>query len=409
MNNLFGKQPILLPNNNVDLAKWAVIACDQYTTNMDYWKELSAYIGDAPSTLHLTFPEIFLKEKDIDERIDKINATMKEYTQKGLFKEVPGMILVERTVSEGKKRLGLVLSVDLETYEYQKKDVPILATEATIVERLPVRMRIKENASIELPHILLLIDDKNHEIIEPLYEKRNEYEKLYDFTLNQNGGHICGYHISDTTEIERKFTDLLDEKTQLEKYGYNAKMLFAVGDGNHSMASAKEHWNILKQSLSEEERQNHPARYILVEVVNLYQESMDFKPIHRVVMNCDPTAFIEGLKERLTGSGKLTVVTEEGKKTIPCSADTSKTIRIVQEYLIEYAKNYGAVIDYEHSPEQVCRLATQKNTVGILMPTFDKSKLFNYIIHYGNLPQKSFSIGTEETKRYYIEAKRITL
>ena len=408
MKNLFGKQPILLPKN-VDFSKWAVIACDQYTTNMDYWDQLYSYIGDAPSTLHLIFPEIFLKEKNIDGRIDKINKTMKEYFESGLFREVPGMVLVERTLSDGKKRVGLVLSVDLEAYEYRKKDVPIRATEATIVERLPVRMKIKENASIELPHILLLIDDKKKEIIEPLYENRAEFEKLYDFTLNQNGGHVRGYHIEKTEEIENKFLALLDEKTQIEKYGYDAGMLFAVGDGNHSMASAKEHWNIIKQGLTEEERKNHPARYILVEVVNLYQSAMDFEPIHRVVMNCDVPDFIGELKKVLSGKGELIVVTEDGKQTLACPTEASETIKKVQDFLISYRKDHDVVIDYEHSAEQVLSLAKQKNAVGILMPTFDKAGLFNYIVHSGNLPQKSFSIGTEDTKKYYIEAKRIVL
>ena len=403
---IFGKQPILLPKK-CDLSKWAVIACDQYTTNMNYWQELYDYIGDAPSTLHITFPEIFLKDADIQPRIDKINAEMKRYTEIGFFKEVPGMVLVERTLPSGKKRIGLVMSVDLEQYDYHKVEVPIRATEATILERLPVRMRIKENASIELPHILLLYDDRKKEIVEPIYENRDKLTKLYDFTLNQNGGSVRGYHVPDTEETEKKFLSLLDEKTQIEKYGVNAKMLFAVGDGNHSMASAKEHWNILKQSLSPEERLNHPARYILVEVVNLYQDSMDFEPIHRVVRCADTEAFINGLKKVLSGPKTLTLVSGDKDISIPCPADSAETIKTVQEYLSKGKKENAIEIEYEHSESQVRTLAQQKDTVGMLMPTFDKSTLFNYVVHNGNLPQKAFSIGTEDTKKYYIEAKRI--
>ncbi len=409
MNNLFGKEPILLPSD-CDYSKWAVIACDQYTTNMKYWQDLYDYIGDAPSTLHLIFPEIFLKEKDINPRIDRINAAMKEYTKNGFFKKVPGMILVERTLFNGKKRIGLVLSVDLDSYEYKKANVPIRATEATIVERLPVRMQIKKNASIELPHILLLFDDKEKKIVEPLYENKDKLAKLYDFTLNQNGGKIRGYHVPETEEIEKSFLSLLDEKTQIEKYGKNAGMLFAVGDGNHSIASAKEHWNLLKETLTPEERENHPARYILVEVVNLYQDSMDFEPIHRVVMNCDTSAFIAGLSSVLSGTSSLHIITKDGEATLPCPRNEALTIKKVQEYLIEYKNNHpDTVIDYEHSSNQVRTLGSQNNAVGILMPKFDKSTLFNYVIHYGHLPQKSFSIGTEDTKKYYIEAKRIKL
>ncbi len=403
---LFGRQPILLPKK-CDLSKWAVIACDQYTSNMKYWQELYDYIGDAPSTLHITFPEIFLKDADIQARIDKINDEMRRYTESGFFKEIPGMILVERTLPSGKKRVGLVMSIDLEQYDYHKVEVPIRATEATILERLPVRMRIKENASIELPHVILLYDDRKKEIVEPIYENRDKLEKLYDFTLNQHGGSVCAYHLPDTEELEEKFLALLDEKTQIEKYGVNAKMLFAVGDGNHSMASAKEHWNILKQSLSESERKNHPARYILVEAVNLYQDSMDFEPIHRVVRCKEPINFINNLKTVLSGPKTITIVYDGKDILVPCPDDSAETIKAVQELLTKCKNDNTIEIEYEHSPSQVRALAEQKNTVGVLMPTFDKATLFNYVIHNGNLPQKAFSIGTEDTKKYYIEAKGI--
>ena len=405
-NTIFGKQPILLPND-CDLTKWAVIACDQYTTNKQYWQDLYDYVGDAPSTLHLIFPEIYLKEDDIQPRIDSINNAMREYTKNGFFKEVPGMILVERTLPSGKKRIGLVMSVDLEAYEYRKVRVPIRATEATILERLPVRMRIKENASIELPHILLLYDDKEKKIVEPIYAEKEKLNKLYDFTLNKNGGRIAAYQISDTEELENKFLSLLDPETQIKKYGVDAGMLFAVGDGNHSMASAKEHWNNLKQKLSPEERKNHPARYILVEVVNLYQDSMDFEPINRIIKNVNADEFIPALSAKLSGPKKLNLIIKGKDYFIPCPADSALTIKTVQEFLIEYKKEKGIVIEYEHSGEQVRALSDDDSTVGIILPTFDKSTLFNYVVHNGNLPQKAFSIGTEDTKKYYIEAKRI--
>ncbi len=409
MNNIFGHFPILLPKD-CDYKKWAVIACDQFTTNKQYWNDLATYIGEAPSTLHLTFPEIFLKEKDIQPRIDQINSTMKNYIGNGIFKEIPGMVLVERTFPDNKKRIGMLLSVDLERYNYQKADVPIRATEATIVERLPVRMQIKEKAAIELPHILLLIDDQDKKIIEPIYSMRDKLNKLYDFDLNQDGGHICGYHVPQTDDVENKMLALLQPELQVKKYGHDAGILFAVGDGNHSMASAKEHWNIIKQSLSEKERENHPARYILVEVVNLYQDSMDFHPIHRIIMNCPSTEdFIASLQKHLTGNGKITVISKKGEITLSCPENNATTIRTIQEFISEYKQKFGAELDYEHSEKQARLLASTDNTVSILMPTFDKKELFNYVVNVGNLPLKAFSIGTEETKRYYIEAKRITL
>ncbi len=406
--NIIGRQPILLPKN-CDMTSWAVIACDQYTTNRAYWDKLDENIGDNPSALRITFPEIFLKDNDIERRIQAINDTMESYLKSDIFRSVDGMVLVERTLSGGKKRIGLVTCLDLDSYEYKPIAAPIRATERTITERLPVRMKIREKASIELPHILVLIDDAKKEIIEPLYDNRTPFEKLYDFQLNMNGGRIAAYKIPFSACPIDGFYGLLDEDVQKEKYGVNAGLLFAVGDGNHSMATAKEHWNIIKQTLTEKERENHPARYVLAEVVNLYQDSMDFEPIHRVVTGCDENDFIEKLSEKLDGKSSLTLLTAKGERKIACPEAAEETIAIVQNFLLSYAEETGAKIEYEHAESQVRGLSQKEKTVGILMPPFDKSHLFNYVIHNGNLPQKAFSIGVEDDKKYYIEAKRIVL
>ncbi len=405
---IIGTQKILLPRH-CDMTKWAVIACDQYTTDKNYWNELQSFIGSAPSTLKLTCPEIYLSSTDLDKRIESIDETMNLYIRENFFKESDGMVLVERTLQNGVKRVGLCMSVDLESYDFRTGSFPIRATEKTIVERLPVRMRIRENAPIELPHILLLADDRQKEIIEPLYEKKDSLELLYDFELNQNGGHLRGFKVENTEALRQKFYKLLDKEQQIQKYGVDAGLLFAVGDGNHSMASAKEHWNLLKQNLTEEQRQNHPARYILVEVVNLYQDSMNFEAIHRVMVGCNAEKFVSELQQKLCGSAKLTLVTEKGNILIDCPNEPAETIRQVQEFLIDYKKENGGCIEYEHSEKQVRKLSAQPDTVGILLPVFDKQDLFKYVVHKGNLPQKAFSIGTEETKKYYVEAKRITL
>ncbi len=271
--SIIKRLPILLPDEKIDPRKWAVIACDQFTTDRDYWMTLDEFVGDSPSTLRLIFPEIFLKDSDFETRVEKINSTMYEYLNEGVFDEYDGFIMTERSIANGKKRVGLVLCVDLEEYDFVTFDKQIRPTEETIQNRLPVRIRIRENAPIELPHILLLIDDKKRSVIEPLYENRENFTKVYDFDLNMNGGNIKGYHIPFSETLLQRFQALLDSDLQISKYGKNANILFAVGDGNHSMATAKKCWEAIKPTLSDDEKLNHPARYALVEVVNLYDDA----------------------------------------------------------------------------------------------------------------------------------------
>lgn len=402
---VIGKSKILLPKKETDYEKWAVIACDQFTSQPEYWEKLAEYVGDAPSTLNLIFPEVYLKG-DITERINKINSAMQRYVDDGIFTETDGFILTERTVEGGKKRLGLVLSVDLETFDYRRVRAAIRSTEDTILERLPVRMEIRKNAPIELPHILLLVDDPDKKIIEPLYENRDKLKKLYDFDLNMNGGHIRGYEVDDTDEIIEKFNSLLDRREQIRKYGVDAGIMLAVGDGNHSMATAKEHWNIVKQNLSEEERANHPARFALVEVLNVYDDGLAFEPIHRIV-STGGKEFVEGLKQNLSGKGKLRLVTTEGDITVDCPEKSGETILAVQTLIEKYLADGKIKADYIHGENYLRKLVRTPDEVGVIMPRFAKSELISYVMNVGNLPKKAFSIGTAENKKYYIEAKRI--
>lgn len=403
--SIVNKSEILLPKN-VDFQKWAVIACDQFTSQASYWEKLSSFVGDAPSTLKITYPEIYLNENR-EERVAKINATMNEYLSGGIFESTNSFVLVERTVQGGKKRVSLVVSVDLESYDYHRVLTGIRATEDTILERLPVRISIRKNAPIELPHIILLMDDKDKNIIEPLYQNKDSFRKLYDFDLNMDGGHIAGYEITCTDQLIEKFDNLTDVDRQNKMYGFDAKIAFAVGDGNHSMATAKEHWNSLKQSLSDEEKLTHSARFCLVEILNIYDDGLYFEPIHRVVFPKNEDSFIEGLKNALSDCAKINYEASGKIISLNCPKSSAETIKSVQEYIEDIMESGQATCDYVHGVHHVEEVVKSLGGIGILMPEFSKEELFNYVINVGNLPKKAFSIGTAENKKYYLEAKRI--
>ena len=281
---------ILLPKKGTDMNAWSVIACDQFTSQLDYWEDVEKLVGNKVSTLRMMFPEAYLGKVDEEEFIAKTNKTIEEYLDKGvLVDQGECFILVDRSTPVVKRRLGLMIAIDLEDYTYEKGVKSLIrASEATIVERIPPRLKIRENAAVELPHILFLFDDKKRSIIEDLYAKRESFEKVYDFELNKNGGHITGYKISDTKPIIEKFENLLKENGN--------GLLFIVGDGNHSLATAKAHWDKIKVNLSQGERINHPARFALVEALNIYDEGLIFEPIHRVIF-APEADFVPGLKK----------------------------------------------------------------------------------------------------------------
>lgn len=274
---------VMLPPKGTDFSKWAVVACDQYTSQPEYWEQARALIGDAPSTLDLILPEAFLGKPDEQDRINAINKHMREYMENGVLTTLPqGFVLVRRTAA-GNTRNGLVLALDLECYDYNKGSTSLIrATEATIVSRIPPRLRIREGAPVELPHILVLIDDPDRTVIEPLFKKTDSFETLYDTDLMLGGGHISGWLVSDPSDIQGvldALTALTDPDSFKAKYGDHAPLLFAMGDGNHSLATAKANWEKIKASLPEAELASHPARYALVEIENVHDDGIILEPI----------------------------------------------------------------------------------------------------------------------------------
>ena len=387
---------ILLPVKSIDMEKWAVIACDQFTSEPEYWDELKSIVDNVPSTYHLILPEAYL-ESNMDHNITRVNQMMETYLRHNLFNEHEGFILVERKTPFVKRRLGLVIAIDLEEYQYEPGKIgKIRATERTVPERIPPRVKIREKAPIELPHILVLVDDAKELIIENLYKNKENYELLYDFDLNMNGGHIKGYKIPDTMPIIKKIEDLSDDISLI------------VGDGNHSLASAKVCWENIKAKLPEEEIADHPARFALVEMISLYDEGLTFEPIHRVLFNVEKD-LIKGLKSELDGSEKLKLIFKNKEEIIKVPSNPFTTIKIIQDYLDEYLKTHpDCEIDFVHGLQNTKQVvAKNKNSIGITMPPLKRDMLLPYIRKFGVLPRKSFSLGEAEEKRYYLEGKRI--
>jgi len=446
---------ILLPAENIQLNKWAVVACDQYTSQPEYWKEVECIVGDAPSTLHLIFPEIYLEKEDNANRIEKINNMMQKYINDGtLSPQKPGFIFIDRktssydgshcetNTSKIKSRKGLVLSVDLEKYDYSKGSQTLIrATEGTVIDRLPPRIKIRENALIELPHIMLLIDDPLKTVIEPLTDFIKNQEKLYAVKLMMNGGSILSFKIDDDkllTQVLDALEKLADPKKFKERYGLGSDegvLLFAAGDGNHSLAAAKGHWENIKKTISTVEQQSHPSRYALVEVVNVHDEGLDFEPIHRVLFNvdyelllkemtayfceCSPYYKIFASKENMIKmleeyrndkkSHFLSFVTERGYGIITVTnPKCNLEVGTLQTFLDDYLKmNTEMKIDYIHGEEVVASLGSEKGNMGFFLPPMNKNDLFKTVILDGALPRKTFSMGEAEEKRFYLECKKI--
>ena len=394
---------IYLPKDGIDMSKYAVIACDQYTSNLDYWNSLKEYIGDEVSTFHMIYPEAYLENTDGESYIKQINENIYKYlTNHDLVDIGECFILVERVTSYGVRRLGLILSVDLEDYSFELGNkAKIKASEATIVERIPPRLKIRKDASIELPHVLLLFDDKEKTIVEDLYLHRNELEKVYDFELNKEGGHIFGYKINDTQGVINRFNTLYEKN--------NNGLLFIVGDGNHSLATAKAHWDLIKSNLSEEERKNHPARYALVEANNLYDDGIVFEPIHRILFNVDDS-FVDELKQTTNGDFVSFIYSyRRGKEEIRMNKNAPQAYKTIQSFLDSYMKRHPNVkIDFIHDEDELISVSDKNpHSIAIAMPALTKDDLFDYIAGDLVLPRKSFSMGHANEKRYYLEAKKI--
>lgn len=418
MNIPFKRGNILLPKNT-DMTKWSVVACDQYTSEPEYWNDVEKIVGDAPSTLKLTLPEIYLEDENVSERIAKINSNMKALLDEDFFNEYKdSMIYLERTQSDGKIREGLIGVVDLEAYSYEKgAETPIRATEKTVIERIPPRVKIRENAPLELPHIMILIDDDKKRIIENLKNKVSEDDIVYDFDLMKNGGHVKGYLLNEETmdEVNKGLKELADKEVFAKKYDVNNKevLLFAMGDGNHSLATAKACYEKLKETMSEEEYLNNPARYALVELVNLHSPALEFEAINRVIFNTNPEKLLNSLKEyyqiNKDGNGqKIEVITNDvDEKWYIENPKSNIAVGSIQIFLDEYLKNNEGKIDYIHGEETTKNLAKQSGNVGFIFEAMPKNELFKTVILDGSLPRKTFSMGHSYDKRYYLESRKI--
>lgn len=432
---------ILLPAKNIDLTKWSVVACDQYTSQPEYWEKAKEIVGDASSTLHMILPEVYLEEDDKEERIQKINQTMQKYLLEGILtEENPGFIYVDRQTCNATSRKGLIIAVDLEKYDYHKGSQTLIrATEGTVLDRLPPRIKIREHAPVEAPHIMLLIDDPEKTVIEPLAAKTDKLQKLYDFELMLGGMHIQGYKIDSPeiiSEIIHGMRKLADPVTFRSKYNVGPDkgvLLFAAGDGNHSLASAKGHWENVRKTLQEEEKLNHPARYALVEIVNVHDDGLMFEPIHRVVFNIDTSLMLDNMVDYYNHAGSGC------SYRIFDSEDMMKNELIKQNknknsHLIPFvtAAGYGIItvsspkynlelgtlqtfldscgqlkIDYIHGDNVVDSLGREKGNIGFFLPSMDKHDLFKTVILDGVLPRKTFSMGEAEEKRFYLECRKI--
>jgi len=536
MRNLFRKlgvniPEILLPVKGTDLRKWSVIACDQYTSQPEYWHNVNEEADGKPSTLNMTFPEIYLKDNDKEKRINIINETMQQYINQGILEpQTPGFILVDRSTPHAASRKGLIIAVDLECYDYRTGSQTLIrATEGTVLDRIPPRVKIRENAPIELPHIMLLIDDPAKTVIEKLYETTESYKKLYDFDLMQGGGHIKGWKVEDTESllmIANALSKLADPSVFMGKYGQHkvvsslsahaeepaplSPLLFAAGDGNHSLATAKAHWENVKaqllqqasfskevesglltsskaQSITDSNRNitnpdqsiscpnkyipDHPARYALVEVVNVHDEGLVFEPIHRVLFGIDKTVVLDSIKN-MCAQGINTPCANAPDANTPCAntpcanapdanapygidctlfeskasmeaainnmtnAVSKKNNRIahllpfilegvyglitvqspsyslevgtLQSIIDELMKNNEKIeVDYIHGEQIVTELGSKPGCMGFYLPVMSKHDLFKTVILDGVLPRKTFSMGEAEEKRYYLECRRI--
>ncbi len=430
-----GIPEIYLPRPGVDLTKWAVIACDQFTSQPEYWNKVEEIVGEAPSAYNLILPEIYLEKPGEAERIQSIQATMRKYLENGILEPREGMIYVERTIGD-KTRKGIVLCLDLEHYDYTKGSTSLIrATEGTIIERLPPRMKIRTGAMLELPHILVLIDDPKRTVIEPLQAARHKLEKLYDFELMLGSGHLAGFAVDQAAEAQviAGLRELARPETFAAKYGVSADLpvlLFAMGDGNHSLATAKSVWEKMKPQVG----LNHPARYALVEIENVHDDALVFEPIHRVLFGLQRDLFaalrdyfgadftyrpVESAEEMifrvdqargpqqaigLVGGG-------EGKKfgVLEILRPSSNLpVGTLQAFLDAFLKDGGAAkIDYIHGEEVTINLGLQAGNAGFYVPGMDKSDLFKTVILDGALPRKTFSMGEAHEKRFYMEARKI--
>lgn len=426
---------ILIPKENIDLRKWAVVACDQYSSQPEYWQKVKEEVGSSPSTLNLIFPECYLNKGNDKKIIASINNKMNQYYQEGIFQEIKeSFILVKREFKSKKIRYGLMVLLDLDQYDFNKNSTTLIrATEKTIVERIPPRLEIRKEAILELPHIMVLVDDQKSPLITPFVEWTKNQKPLYSSELLQEGGTVSGYLINDEKMLKaftRSLKILSNKSSFKKKYKTSDLLLFAIGDGNHSLATAKAAWGKLKEKLPLCEQKNHPARYALVELNSIYDEGIEFEPIHRLLFNADGELFLQNFlktfdctvtpieKEKLTELAAgvpekqqfALIVGEKNLKVEINNPDSSLTVGTLQPFLDEWLKNQtGVEMDFIHGVATTCQLASKKGNFGIILPNISKSDFFNTVIQDGSFPRKTFSMGEAHEKRFYFEARKITL
>ena len=423
MNEKFSKlgfypSDILLPKKDVDMSKWAVVACDQFTSEPEYWERVEKTVGDAPSTLRLILPEANLKAPNVDEFIADINASMSKYLEEGIFETLKdSLIYIERGQSDGKIRHGLIGMVDLDQYDFTPGSGALIrATEGTVLDRIPPRARVRRNAPIELPHVMLLIDDPEKTVIEPLTAAADKMESVYDFDLMENGGHIKGYKLSaaQIDAVADALTGLTTDEAMKSKYGVSgvAPLLFAVGDGNHSLATAKACYEEQKKGKTPEEYLALPSRYALVEVVNNHDDALQFEPIHRVLFGTDASKWMQTAEAALAsadGSGYAIslIAGSERRDILAKGASLGEAIAAMDTFCAAYLAESGGTVDYIHGDDEAIALAAGDGCCGILMPRMDKAELFTSVLRSGPFPKKSFSIGLGADKRYYLECRKL--
>ncbi len=394
----------LLPGEGTDFGKWAVVACDQYTAQPDKWEQADRIAGEAPSALRLIIPEAYLEESET--RVPAVQKAMEDYLREGVLKEtVRGMVLLARTTQSG-TRLGLVLTVDLEDYDFAADSKsPIRPTEGTILSRIPPRQKVRRGASLELSHVLLLCDDPGRTVIEPVYANRGSLRPLYDTTLMLDGGRAQGWAVGDGETLDR----IRDAIAALRRNTPEDGILFAVGDGNHSLATARAHWLEVKKTLPEDEQADHPARYAMVELNNIYDSALIFEPIHRILFGVTVEETLEMLAEaglaEETEHPDLTLVTEAGDRRFRITRPLHDLPVGTVQQLLDRRKDLK--LDYVHGEDAVRQIVRQEKAVGILLPPMDKSMLFPAVKNGGPLPRKTFSMGEANEKRYYLEARKI--
>ena len=418
---------LMMPKKGVDLSKWAVVACDQYTSEKEYWQDVDRIAGNDPSTLRLIFPECYLDDGDGDQRIEAINRTMGKYVREELFTTYKDCFFLVKRTCGSSCRWGLMASLDLDRYSWEKDSRSLIrATEGTILSRIPPRKKIRKDAPLEIPHIMVLISDKQRSVIEPLANSTDRLKEVYNFELMKNGGHLQGWLVdsdSDKNAVADAFEKLygaLDPSNPL---------LFAMGDGNHSFATAKSCWEDIKQTLTEEERKTHPARFCLVELENIFDPGLVFEPIHRVLFNVPEDVFLAELGKN---AGKVEtekvgcrnciakrIADQSAQRFGYCTADkhvvvtlenpaaniAAGTLQKVIDSLI--AKGYS--VDYIHGADVTDRLGSEQGNIGLFLPAIDKATFFDTIIKDGALPRKTFSMGEANEKRYYMEARKIRI